>query len=288
MKSLLSTGWVLTALFAQPALAQQKPPAAPVRPVTDAYFGQKITDSYRWMEDLKSDEMQQWMRAQADYSHALLDRLSMRMTLQKRLEGLNAALSRVGRVKRVGNQLYFFRREPTDQTANLMMRGMAPDSPDRVLIDLNKLSVEQGKSYEIGACIPSPDGKLLAYQRYEGGKESGETRVLDIVTGQDIGDSIGNGASPQSWLPDSRAFTYTRIEADMKPEEWVNKRRVRLHKLGSDQKNDRELFGYGVNADLDFPVVTNYAITIPPGSKWAFGWVNPGGVTTSYAWFRRG
>lgn len=54
---------ISTNLFAQTA-----PPTARVENVTDDYFGQKIVDPYRWMENLKSDETQKCMRAQADYA----------------------------------------------------------------------------------------------------------------------------------------------------------------------------------------------------------------------------
>jgi prolyl oligopeptidase len=33
--------------------APAKPPAAPVRPVTNEYFGVEVTDPYRYMENLK-------------------------------------------------------------------------------------------------------------------------------------------------------------------------------------------------------------------------------------------
>ena len=54
-----------------PALAQTKPPVAPVREVSDTYFGQTIADPYRWME--KSDpEFVQWLRNEDAYARAVL------------------------------------------------------------------------------------------------------------------------------------------------------------------------------------------------------------------------
>ncbi len=257
---------------------QAQPPFTPTQPVIDEYYGQKITDPYRWMENLKSEPMQQWMRAQADYSRATLDQLPRRDSLLKRLVALNASRIGTGRVKRLGERLYFWRRLPTEQIGKWLMRDLAAGSSERVLFDLDKRSSEQHKNYRIGALLPSPDGRLVAYELYEGGKEIGETRVLDIATGTDLTIRIGQGAAPQSWLPSSQGFTYTRMEDSLRPEERNYKRRVRLHLLGSDSagRSDRALFGYGVNTNLDFPLVNQYAVTIPAGSAWAFGWVNPG------------
>ncbi len=54
---------IFSAIFALQIFAQTAPPKAEVRNVTDEYFGQKITDPYRWMENVKADETQKWFRA---------------------------------------------------------------------------------------------------------------------------------------------------------------------------------------------------------------------------------
>jgi len=48
------------------------PPAASIRPVTDDYYGTKITDPYRYMENFKDPQVQAWMKAQDDYTRAML------------------------------------------------------------------------------------------------------------------------------------------------------------------------------------------------------------------------
>jgi len=64
--------------------AQDTAPKAPVRDVTDTYFGTKIVDPYRWMESLKSPEMVAWMKAQNEYTRRYLDGLPVGDAFLKR------------------------------------------------------------------------------------------------------------------------------------------------------------------------------------------------------------
>ncbi len=66
---------LLVLLLASLASAQQKPPVAPVRPVVDDYYGTKITDPYRWMENTKEPEFQNWAKGQASYTDVMLKSL---------------------------------------------------------------------------------------------------------------------------------------------------------------------------------------------------------------------
>ena len=60
---------------------RQKPPLAQVSPVEDVYFGTKISDPYRYMENLKDSTVQQWFKAQADYSRKILNSIPGRQKL---------------------------------------------------------------------------------------------------------------------------------------------------------------------------------------------------------------
>jgi prolyl oligopeptidase len=50
-------------VLAATAMAQLKPPVAPVRPVTDTYFGTTVVDPYRWME-AGGPELLDYMKAE--------------------------------------------------------------------------------------------------------------------------------------------------------------------------------------------------------------------------------
>src|SRR4030095_8388055 len=95
---------MLSSLAAAMAFAQAAPPVAPIKPVTDTYFGVTVTDPYRYMENMKDPEVAAWMKAQADYTHAVLSKIAGRAALYKEVEVRgNAASARVYDVQVVGN-----------------------------------------------------------------------------------------------------------------------------------------------------------------------------------------
>ena len=68
-RSNLALRMICAALAGASTLAQAAAttlPVAPVKAVTDTYFGTTVTDTYRYMEDLSSPDVQQWARAQAE------------------------------------------------------------------------------------------------------------------------------------------------------------------------------------------------------------------------------
>src|SRR5882724_11343106 len=107
-----AAGLAALIIFVVNASAQNGPPKAPVHEVTDTYFGQTVVDPYRWMEDAKSPETAAWMKAQADYSRAYLDRLPIRALLLKRFEDLSETGVRVSGVQRAGNFYFYYRLAP--------------------------------------------------------------------------------------------------------------------------------------------------------------------------------
>ena len=57
---------LLFAISSCVAFSQSKLPNTPVRDVTEDYFGTRVTDPYRWLENTKDAEVVAWMKAQND------------------------------------------------------------------------------------------------------------------------------------------------------------------------------------------------------------------------------
>src|SRR5215831_20006706 len=69
--------------------AANTPPVAPVRPVIDDYHGTKVSDPYRYMENLQDPEVQAWFKAQDDYTRAVLARVPGSKRLLDRIKQLD-------------------------------------------------------------------------------------------------------------------------------------------------------------------------------------------------------
>ena len=87
------------------------PPVATVRVVTDEYFGVKVADPYRYMEDLTNGEVSAWFKGQNDYTRAVLGRIPGRASLLARIKTLDeGAPARVTDARRLPGDRYFYQK----------------------------------------------------------------------------------------------------------------------------------------------------------------------------------
>jgi len=70
------------AIMAQEAPPAEQPPGLEAKPVTETYYGQEVTDRFRYVEDL-SPEVIDWMKAQGGYTRALFDSIAPRAKIAR-------------------------------------------------------------------------------------------------------------------------------------------------------------------------------------------------------------
>jgi prolyl oligopeptidase len=194
------------------SIALAAPPVAPAQPVTDTYFGITLTDPYRYMEDLSSPEVQQWAKAQADDTRALLDSLPGRLKLLARIGELEASVqSRVVNVKRLPNDVYFYEKRGANDNQFKLYTRRGLNGAERLLIDPEALTKKGGPPQAINFYQPSYNGKLVAYGISEGGSEEASIHVIDVAElKQQIKPIDRAHYSEASWLLDDSGFFYFR------------------------------------------------------------------------------
>jgi prolyl oligopeptidase len=262
------------ALVAAGASAQSKPPVAPVRNVTDTYFGTTVTDPYRYMEDMKNPEVADWMKAQADYTRTTLAKIPGRNEVLTEVTTFgDAAAARVSSVQIVGEKVYYLKRRADENIGKLYLRdGFAGE--ERLLVDPDAMPAPEGKHFAVDYFAPSPDNKYLAYGISIGGSEESVLHVIDVATGKETGDVIdrANFGSP-SWLADGRLL-YNRLQkltpGGAVTDKYVNSRAY-VHTLGTNPDNDAPLLGVGLAPGIAIEAAEIPVAASPIGSKYVIG-----------------
>ncbi len=273
-------------------------PPAPRQDLTDTIHGRKVSDPYRWLEDPASPESSQWLQAQDELYARYLAGLSGRERFGERLTELLGA-GAVGTPTWRGNRQFYTRREAGQEHAVLYTAttgradaGARDDGGDpgggepagnregeRVLID--PMAVDASGATTLDSWQPDHDGRLLAYQLSEGGREESVLRVMDVATGSDVDGPIDRCRyTAIAWLPDGEAFYYSRRLAPdaVPPGEQQYHRRVYLHRVGTAASDDVIILGdgldktnyYGISVSRDgrWLVITASAGTAPRDDVW--------------------
>ncbi len=298
----LAVGSIL--LFAHAVFAQTQsantasalsPPVAPVKTVVDDYFGTKVGDPYRYMENLKDPEVEAWFKGQNEYTRAILDKIPGRAKLLARIRELDQSVPRVFARRLPGDVYLIFKRLPNEDTEKVYLRDGLKGT-DRLLVDPEKIKLTpedqaKGKNGITNSAV-SADGKLLVATIVPGGSETnGELHVIEIATGRELGDAVAHGACAEglcaSWLPDNHSFVYGRLQnlpAGAPPEQVRQNFRAYLHVLGTDPEQDKPVFGNGVVPSIDVDPSLIASIIIPQDSRYAIGVLN-GSVTPNSAYY---
>jgi prolyl oligopeptidase len=207
--------------------------------VKDKIHGVEVADPYRWLEDVKSAEVQAWMKEQDTFTRAELAKLPERDAIAARLKEL-FYIDTVS-VPRQRNGRYFLSRRRADKEKATVYWKQGKKGEEKVLLDPNTWSTDG--SVSLGSWQVSWDGKKVAYQVRKNNSDEATLYVLDVDTGKKSEIDVIEGAkyAYASWTPKSDGFYYTWLPTDPKipTADRPGFAEVRFHKLGDDPKNDR-------------------------------------------------
>ena len=257
-----------TTTIAMSMTAQElKYPQARKDGTVDEYFGQKVEDPYRWMEDDRSAETAAWVEAENRVTEAFLHQLPQRAKLEKRMKEL-CNYAKVGapfykhghwyqnRNDGLQNQSVVYRlTEDNRGYEGTEVRGyencssaessLAPSHPrtlaptkSTVFLDPNKLS-EDG-TVALNGIYFSNDGRYAAYAISRSGSDWQEFYVMDAQSGELLPDHIEWAKfSSAAWQGDG--FYYSAYDHGEEGKEFSNVNEVHkiyYHKMGTPQKDD--------------------------------------------------
>lgn len=206
----------------------------------DEYFGVKVPDPYRWLEDDLSPETKSWVERQNKLTFGYLDQIPMRNQLKNQLTDM-WNYEKVSAPFKEGNYTYYFKNDGLQQHS--VLYRILPDGKEEVFLDPNTFS-KDGTTSLAGLSF-SEDGSLCAYQISEGGSDWTKIIVINVADKKPVGQTLDNVKfSGVSWKG-NEGFYYSSYD---KPEgsqlsEMTDKHKLYYHKLNSPQSEDILIFG---------------------------------------------
>ncbi|QYU68459.1 hypothetical protein J4558_27295 [Leptolyngbya sp. 15MV] len=263
----LLAGAMLCLVAAPLAASDISVPAYPetrAEQVVETQFGEDIADPYRWLEnDVRNDpEVAQWVERQNQATGAVLAQLPARDWFKARIAALTD-YERFGIPRKAGSN-YFYTRNSGLQNQSQLFVQAGLEGERRLLIDPNAWAADGATA--LSDWQPSENGRLLAYSVQDGGTDWRIIRVLDVETGEPLGDEIRWAKFTSIAWVGNEGFLYSRFPA---PEEGQDfqalnyNQAVWFHRIGTPQSEDVLVF-----ATPDRPEL-GHGAEVSDDSRWA-------------------
>ena len=215
------------------------PPARRVE-ASDELHGVRVHDPYRWLEEMESEEVLSWVRAQDDWTRARLGSVPRHDAFEARLREISR-YARFGSYLREGERSFYSLTEPGEKTAAFYVQEGEAD-PSR-LIDPNPLSEDGRVRLKLNAVAPG--GEHVAYV-IGGSSRWGTIRIREVASGEDAAEGlVGYVGGGVAWTQDGEGFFYLRYDVPEPGTELTAERenlRLLHHRLGTDQTDDRVVY----------------------------------------------
>lgn len=209
--------------------------------VVDTYFGTRVADPYRWLEDIDAPQTRAWLHAESALTRSYLDAIPERAALRARL-GVLYDYERISAPSHEAHTYVFSQNTGLQNQAVVYVRN-GPDGDPRVLIDPNTLSADG--TVALGGGSLSRDGRLYAYATQQRGSDWMTWHVRDVATLADLPDTIHwSKFSGASWAIDGSGFYYAAYDpADESKLNIVNRdQKIFFHRLGTPQSADELVY----------------------------------------------
>lgn len=259
---------VLSLGLAVPALAAAYP-ATKTGDTVDDYHGVPVADPYRWLEDVASAEVRDWVAEQNKLTFGYLEQIDGRQRIFERLRQV-VNYERVTLPAPTAGRYFYYRNDGLqNQYVYYWSEGLG--GKQHLLLDPNAWSSDG--TVALSGTDVSDDGEWLLYGKSVHGSDWIEWHVRNITTGEELPDVVRWSKGGGTWDKHARGFYYGSMPQPQPGAEFTAKSEnmaVRYHELDTPQSADRVVFALpeqpewyvsgGLNEERDLLVL---AVTEP-------------------------
>ena len=206
----------------------------------DEYFGTKVQDPYRWLEDDRAEDTKDWVQGEVAFTNDYLAKIPFREEIRAQLKDI-WNYEKIGAPFKEGDFTYFYKNDGLQ--AQSVLYRTDKNGKTEVFLDPNKFS-DKGTTSLAGVSF-NKKGNLVAYSISEGGSDWNKIIIMDAVTKKIIDETIIDVKfSGASWLGD-KGFFYSSYDKPKGSElsAKTDTHKVYFHKLGTKQSADNLIIG---------------------------------------------
>ena len=210
------------------------PPKPKKTPYKLEAHGDIRIDDYYWMrDDTRSDpELISYLESENDYFQNWRDsNIDYESSIYKELKSMIPDEEETLRVK--DGSFYYYSRIKASEQYSTYYRNK---SNEEIVLDVNK-EAEGKEFYNVAGLNISPDENLLLYGEDLNGRREYTLRIKNLKNNSLLEDEIVKASPSAIWSNDSEYIIYAK-----KDEETLIQNQIYLHKLGTNQDEDKLIY----------------------------------------------
>lgn len=236
----------------------------------DVYFGTKVPDPYRWLENDTAKATADWVAAQNEVTFGYLKNITFRDAVRKRLDELQN-FERISAPQKHGDY-YYYSKNSGLQNHNVQYRKKGETGAEELFLDPNSFSADGTTS--LAGMFFSKDGSLLTILIQEGGSDWRKAVTMKTEDKSIIGDTLRDLKFTGIAWKGNEGFYYSRYDNPKGNTLFskVNYNKVCFHKLNTPQNTDKVVFdgsaynpqrraGAGLTEDEQYLIITTSTST---------------------------
>ena len=208
-------------------------------------------DNYYWMrDDSRSDpELISYLESENEYFKNWREsKVDYQSEIFAELKSMIPAEEETLRVK--DGNFYYYSRIKADQQYSTYYRN---NSTEEIIFDANK-EAEGHEFYNVAGLNISPSEDLLLYGEDLNGRREYTLHIKDLKNNKLLPDEIVKVSPSAIWSNDSQYVIYAK-----KDEETLIQNQIYLHKLGTDQSEDKLIYKEG---DSEFNIWLSESLSL--------------------------
>ena len=230
-----------TNMFAQSPAFKGKYPNTKTVDQADDFFGTKVSDPYRWLENDTAEDTKDWVKRENTVTNAYLAQIPFRDAIKQRLTEL-WNYEKYSAPFKEGAYTYFFKNDGL-QNQSVLYRQKGEEQPE-IFLNPNTFSADGTTS--LSGLEFTKDGSMAAYTISEGGSDWNKLLVINTASKQLQGDTLFDIKFSGIAWKQNHGFYYSSYDKPKEGSQLSGKTQIHklfYHELGTPQSEDKLIFG---------------------------------------------